>query len=224
MLTLEERMYKYESVSKHYLTRNTPVILRIDGRAWHTFTKRMPPFWNELRGALVFSALKLIKDIQGFKLAYIQSDEISIWLDDTDTHSTEPWFGNNMWKLVSMSSSIITAHFNDMFDLPVLCYFDSRAFNVPESDVINYFLWRSKDNQRNVVERFASQHFSHKQLQNKNTKDKLKMLAEKGFDIDTQVLPEFRNGTFISKDENGSLVTNINILPKYDAINNLIGK
>lgn len=45
---LAKRMKKYEAVSKNVLMRRTPVIIRVDGRAFHTFTKGFQKPFDEV--------------------------------------------------------------------------------------------------------------------------------------------------------------------------------
>lgn len=94
----------------------SPVIIRIDGKAFHTFTRGFAkPFDKFFMTAMQETAKHLCKEIVGCKLAYFQSDEISLLLTDYDTISTQPWFENNLQKLVSVSASIATLAFNRAF-------------------------------------------------------------------------------------------------------------
>lgn len=113
---LGDRMKEYENISRIYLTKRTPAILRIDGRAFHTFTRGfVRPFDNILMNVMQDTAKYLCKNITGCKLAYVQSDEISLLLTDYDTIATQPWFDNNLQKLVSIAASMATLEFNRKF-------------------------------------------------------------------------------------------------------------
>ncbi len=87
---LGTRVKTYEDVSKNRLTRRTPVIIRLDGKAFHTFTKRQPikngcindPFSEVMRSCMNGTALGLARRIQTAAFVYHQSDEISILLKD----------------------------------------------------------------------------------------------------------------------------------------------
>lgn len=117
---LGDRMKGYENISRIYLTKRTPVIIRIDGKAFHTFTRGfVRPFDSILMDAMQKTAEYLCKNITGCKLAYVQSDEISLLLTDYDTISTQPWFDNNLQKLVSIASSMATLEFNRVFSRTV---------------------------------------------------------------------------------------------------------
>lgn len=198
MDSLGNRMKGYEDISRIYLTKRSPVIIRIDGRAFHTFTRGFKkPFDAILMNAMKKTAQSLCEKIAGCKLAYTQSDEISLLLIDYDTNETQPWFENNLQKLVSVAASMATLAFNKAFDeyfgLYDQCFqecwqdceqenmyrkklfearekgatFDARAFILPKEEVCNYFIWRQQDATRNSILSVAQAHFSHKELQGK---------------------------------------------------------
>ncbi len=103
----------YELRSQTYLTRRIPVIMRIDGKAFHTYTKNLDePFDEGLIEDMQKTAIYLCKSIQGAKCAYVQSDEISILITDYDTLQTDAWFGYNVQKMTSISASLATSKFN----------------------------------------------------------------------------------------------------------------
>lgn len=120
---LGNRMKEYESVPKNFLMRKTPVVMRIDGKAFHTFTKKMnfqKPFDEFFIRLMNETAVELCKQIQGAKCAFVQSDEISILITDFDTIKTDAWFGYNIQKMTSIAASIATQHFNKMMSDNVL--------------------------------------------------------------------------------------------------------
>lgn len=113
---LGARMKTYESTSKHFLMKRNPVIIRLDGKAFHTFTKGMKrPFDGILIESMQETAKYLCQNIQGCKLAYTQSDEISLLLTDYESINTCAWFDNNIQKMTSISASMATLAFNDNF-------------------------------------------------------------------------------------------------------------
>ena len=118
-MTLEERMkLYYEFPYKNYLTRRTPVIVRVDGKAAHTYTKGLyKPFDEVFVNAMLAATYKLCEEAQGCVLAYTQSDEISLILLDYQSIDTDAWFGYNVNKLVSICASVATAHFNNAFKI-----------------------------------------------------------------------------------------------------------
>jgi len=189
---LGDRMKRYESVFNFRLTPRSCVIVRIDGKAFHTFTRGFQkPFDPILTHAMDSASTELFKHVQGLKLIYTQSDEISLLLTDFDTHETQGWYDYELSKIVSVSASIVTGKFlvelwksevllarkSNLNKIPA---FDSRAFVIPRSDVVNYFLWRVKDCTRNSLNGFARSIFSHKDLQGKNCTQVEEMLDKSG--------------------------------------------
>ena len=115
--SLGDRMKTYEGVPRNFLTRRMPVIIRIDGKAFHTFTRGFEkPFDMILMECMWETCKYLCANIQGCKIAYTQSDEISLLLTDYETLTTSAWFDNNIQKMVSVSASMATLAFNKNFD------------------------------------------------------------------------------------------------------------
>ena len=187
----------YESVTKTRLVRRMPVIIRIDGKAFHTFTKGFKrPFDDILVNCMNETMLYLCEHIQGCKLGYCQSDEISLLLTDYDKLNTSAWFDNEVLKMTSISASMATVAFNQALRRSITKYkdekvgvewcpihdkyynsliraveqgamFDSRVFNIPKEEVTNYFLWRQNDATRNSIESVGQAHFSARELHKK---------------------------------------------------------
>lgn len=113
---LGDRMKGYENVSRNYLTRRVPVIVRIDGKAFHTFTKGLEkPFDRLLMETMQETMLELCKEVQGCVFGYTQSDEITLVLTDYKTPQTDGWFNYNIQKMASVSASMATLAFNRIF-------------------------------------------------------------------------------------------------------------
>ena len=119
---LGNRMKGYEHVSRTKLTRRTPVIIRLDGKAFHTWTKcltrldaslEISPFSDMMHDCMSSTANELVGRIQNAAISYTQSDEISILLNDWKGLKTDQWFDGNIQKIVSVSASMATAYFND---------------------------------------------------------------------------------------------------------------
>ena len=200
-MKLNERMKNnYESRTQTYLTRRTPVIMRLDGKAFHTFTKKFSfPFDINLLYSLYIATKRLGKEIQGSKFAYIQSDEISILITDYDRLNTEAWFNYNVQKMCSVASSIFSCYFNEVISnlKPEIGhqhgFFDCRVFNIPEEEVVNYFIWRQRDWWRNSISMLTRAYYSHKECLNKSVKDMHEMLYEKGANWN-DLSPLWKNG------------------------------
>lgn len=184
--SLGDRMKTYEDVNRNFLQRRTPTIIRVDGKAFHTLTRGLDkPFDENFSNAMLNVARDLCDEVQGVKLAYWQSDEISLILVDYDRLTSQAWFDKNIQKMVSVSASIATASFNNWFQHPGECntraLFDSRIFTLPKEEVCNYFLWRQQDAVRNSINSLGQAHFSPKQLHGLNTDQVQELLfKEKG--------------------------------------------
>lgn len=206
--SLGDRMKNnYEDRQRFYLTRRTPVIMRLDGKAFHTVTKKaVKPYDDTIINIMQATALKLLQEIQGAKCAYVQSDEISILITDFDEINTEAWFDYNLNKMVSVSSAIASVEFSKLFSKSV--YFDSRVFNIPKEEVINYFRWRYLDWIRNSIQMLAQSLYSQKQLQGKNTSILQDMCMDKGINW-SNLNTVYKNGTFYA---DKTLLTGFNLL------------
>jgi tRNA(His) 5'-end guanylyltransferase len=195
-------MKRAEAVTRLSLMNRTPVIVRVDARAFHSWTRGAEkPFDSGISQAMYQSTVELADEAQGCKLAYVQSDEVSLLLTDFDSLETQPWFGNDLQKIVSISASTMTAAFNHYrYSAGVIhttkrATFDARAFNLPMDEVANYFLWRAKDWRRNSILGLARAHFSAKQLHGVNQSAALEMLSAIGVEWDS-LAPNLRFGSF----------------------------
>jgi tRNA(His) 5'-end guanylyltransferase len=132
---LGNRMKGYENISRYYLTKKTPVIIRIDGKAFHSFTKGFKrPFDDILIKSMQETAKYLCENVMGCKLAYTQSDEISLLLVDYERNESQPWFENNLQKICSVSASMATMAFNKYFEINSDNYIES-VLNLQDSDI-----------------------------------------------------------------------------------------
>ena len=166
---------QYENRFRIMLPRRSYTIIRVDGRAFHTWTRGLErPYSKPLMAAMDDVALALCEAIAGAQMAYVQSDEISVLVTDFAKIDTHAWFDNNLQKLCSISASIATAEFNRVWLLaaleanaamPKLAHFDSRVFQIPDPvEVGNYFVARQKDAARNSVSMLAQHYCSHNEL------------------------------------------------------------
>lgn len=182
----------YEQVPKTRLVRRMPVAIRIDGKAFHTFTRGFQkPFDKVLMTTMQETTKYLCENIQGCVFGYTQSDEITLILVDYKELDTSAWFDYEVQKLCSISASMATMAFNKYFSKNVDKYnsdpkssgvqanwyfaacekgamFDARCFNIPKEEVTNLVYWRQLDAARNSVQMVGQANFSHKELQNKS--------------------------------------------------------
>lgn len=218
-MNLEDRMKAYEQATRTVLPRRLPIIIRVDGKGFSNYTKLLPgkPFDRNFISVMESTATALCLEIQGAQLAYVQSDEISVLVHGYKKFESEPWFGNQVQKMVSVAAAVASATFtakswrmwsklavHDTDATPSLddiepAYFDARAFVMPESDVTNYFLWRQRDGLRNSIQMFARSHFSHSELHKKGTNEMTEMCKAKGHDWH-KLPPSQRNGRVVHRE------------------------
>ena len=218
----------YENVPKTNLMRRTPVVIRIDGKAFHTFTRGFKrPFDEVLIKTMQETTKYLCENIQGCVLGYTQSDEISLILIDYQKFETSAWFDYEVQKMCSIAASMATMAFNKYFEKNVREYsyihdkqlstirltdtynraidkgamFDARCFNIPKEEVTNYIYWRQLDASRNSIQMVGQANFSHKELQNKSCNNIQDMLMEqKG--INWNDFPTYqKRGTCVIKEK-----------------------
>lgn len=200
-MSLGDRMKWWEKSGDKVLDNDQPAIIRIDGKAFHTYTKGFDkPFDQYITGAMKYAMVKLCEDIQNVKIGYMQSDEISLLMTTHENTEKQAWFGGKVDKIVSVAASMASAHFNhymnSMYWNPrilsaeiigeapkrKIAIFDARVWNVPMYEVNNVFVWREQDAIRNSVSALAQSHFSHSKLHGKNVSDMKEMLMEIGVD------------------------------------------
>lgn len=127
---LAERMKGYEKRNRYYLQRRMPVILRLDMRAGHSFTKGFKrPFDEVFIKSMQETAKYLCENIQNCKLSYQQSDEITLLLVDYDKLNTDCFFDYRVDKLCSIAASMATMAFNNIFSKYVKEFDLELAYN-----------------------------------------------------------------------------------------------
>lgn len=196
--SLGDRQKQYEKASESELVPKMPIIIRLDGKAFHTFTKGMDkPFDNVLGLAMRRTMQSLCKDVHTCVLGYTQSDEITLILKLPDRIRSQSYMNRRIQKIASLTASKCTRYFNKYFIEEVENYrnslikkanltdkdaklvsvykrkihgaeFDSRAFNVPEWDCINNIIWRQQDAIRNSVEMVGHVYFTTNELHKVN--------------------------------------------------------
>lgn len=236
--SLGDRMKEnYENRAKTYLVRRTPVIIRIDGKAFHTFTRGFKkPYDDIFHNAMNATMKYLCENIQGCKLGYTQSDEITLLLTDYDTLTTDAWFDNNVQKICSVSASMATMAFNKYlreFSRDTLrrinnaftctseednyatalekaidkgAMFDSRCFNIPKEEVTNCFVWRQQDATRNAIQMLGQCNFTHKELQGKSCNDIQDMLMLQKGINFNDMPAKFKRGVCCRKGDDGKWI------------------
>lgn len=129
------RMKEYEKRNRYYLQKRIPVMIRIDGRSFHTFTKGFQkPFDDILIKSMQETMKYMCENIQGCVFGYTQSDEITLVLIDYQKLNTSSWFEYRIDKLCSISASMATMIFNKFFSNNVRTeIMDYKSSAVPQS-------------------------------------------------------------------------------------------
>ena len=244
--TLGDRMKNnYENISRYYLTRRMPVIIRIDGKAFHTFTRGFKKPFDDILVKTMQETMKyLCENIQGCVLGYTQSDEISLVLVDYAELTTDAWFGNNLQKMCSVSASMTTLAFNKAFTRNISkqskrlytehleekdasyiesleiamnkgAMFDSRVFTIPKEEVCNYMIWRQQDATRNSIQSVGQANFSQKELHGQSCNNIQDMLMTQKGINWNDYATTLKRGSCCIKVDDG--------LTKYDEVGNICG-
>lgn len=200
-----DRVKELESASaKVMLDESQPICVRLDGKAFHTFTKGLArPYDARLSKAMVDTMNYLVEKTDA-RIGYTQSDEITLVYFKTAPHQ-QTFFGSRVQKLNSVLASMATAKFNHEVNknIPekedVFAFFDCRVWNVPTlQDVADVMIWRQDDAIKNSVSMAAHAQFGDKKILGKNSREKVEMLQEVG--IDWMSYPEFfKSGTYSMK-------------------------
>ena len=163
------------------------------------------PVDHKLQDCMWDAAKHLCMNIQGAKLAYIQSDEISVLVTDYEQRNTEGWFDYQIQKMASVAASLATGAFYKkfMFNFPDyngIPAFDARVYNVPIHEVNNYMIWRQQDATRNSISSLAQANFSHKQLHGVDCDAMQEMLfSQKGINWNDDCPTEQKRGVCFGK-------------------------
>lgn len=227
---LGDRVKAFESVyARQMLPDNLPIVIRLDGRAFHTFTRGCErPFDSNLRGIMVDTARACALETNAV-LTYTQSDEITLVLKGNDPEGAQTYFGGRVQKIVSCLASRASVVFNSLIPkyLPskvgATPVFDCRVWSVPtQKDACDAVAWRETDARVNAVEMAARAHFSHKALDGKSGPEMRAMMLDKGVDFRDYPV-NFRRGTYLQRKEIRRKYTTTELEklpPKHNARNN----
>ncbi len=202
---LGDRMKMYEGMEAgRRLMPLLPVLARIDGRAFHSFTRGMDrPFDAAFSAAMVETTAALVRDT-GACMGYTQSDEITLaW--HSANHKSQIWFDGRVAKMTSQLAAQATLIFYRLVLETMPAYaerlptFDARVWSVPNrTEGANAFLWREWDATKNSVSMAAAAYYSHKVLMGKNSPQKHDMLHDKG--VNWNDYPAvFKRGAYVQR-------------------------
>jgi tRNA(His) 5'-end guanylyltransferase len=213
--SLGDRMKWYESryTSDQFMPM-VPVLARMDGRSFHTFTKGLKRPYDKRLSDLMIAVTKFLVQETNARCGYVQSDEISlVWL--AEDWESDIFFSGKLQKMNSVLASLTSTYFNLLLPqylpekvptisnkdtVPTVPVFDSRVFQVPTNfEAVNCFIWREQDATRNSVQMAAQSCFSHADCQNKSGSELQDMLW-KQMDINWNDYPNFfKRGTYVRR-------------------------
>ena len=195
--TLGFRMKQYEECFNVKMPRRFPMIVRLDGRAFHSWTRRVncvKPFDEALMNLIAKTTKFLCENIGDCAFAYTQSDEISLLIRDDKSQFCTPWFDKRLQKVASLSASMATYFFNaeNPFDRKLPAFFDSRAFILPPEEIRSYFIWRQNDASKNSLSMLAQSLYPHTELIGKKREELMDMCMSKGMNWNNLSIPKKR--------------------------------
>lgn len=210
---LGDRMKSYEmEQAGRRLMRGLPVMARLDGRSFHTFTRGLEKPYDKRFCQLMIETCKFLVGKEHALLGYVQSDEITLCWIPWD-HTKEGPFASRVQKLESVLPSLAAAYFNTHLEdyLPekvgLYPHFDCRVWNVPSlMEVYNTFLWRELDATKNSLTMLASAYYSNKELHGKHSGDKHDMLHAKGINWNDE-WDSFKRGTYLQRQTISRILT-----------------
>lgn len=236
--TLGDRMKQWEYAHRSFVGAHSYLMLRLDGRAFHSYTRGLDrPFDAGLMAAVDATMVTLCEEIDGVRLGYCQSDEISLVVTDwrfgaptpgnpKGLRSSEPWLGGVVAKIVSISAAVASVAFSEFRTSQGErsgAVFDARVWTFPSdeqgrAEVGNYLLWRQRDAIKNSVTMAASAVFSHRRLQGVHTDEKRELLTGAG--RPWEELPAgFRQGRIAVRRAQTGIVTYVD---KRDGVENTL--
>jgi len=199
-----DRMKYLEGIeTKRHLIPLLPICARLDGKCFSKFTRGLERPYDIRMSNLMIETTKFLVEETNAIVGYTQSDEISL-IFYSDTYKNQVWHNGRIHKMTSVLASMATAFFNKRINdfIPSkseLAFFDCRVWNVPNKiEATNTILWREQDATKNSISMAANNFYKTSQLHNKNGKDQMEMLFEKG--INWNDYPAFfKRGSFVQR-------------------------
>lgn len=202
------KFYEKNFGNLEYLMPMIPVLVRLDGKTFHTFTKGLKRPYEPGLSELMIATTKFLVEETNALIGYTQSDEITLLLYQPNYKSSIYMSGRTQ-KINSVLAAKCSTFFSESLGeyLPTKDklpknkrpVFDCRCFNVPDKfEAVNVFLWREQDATRNSVSMAGQSLYSHKQLQNKSRAEIQELLHKK--EINWNDYPTFfKRGTYVQK-------------------------
>ena len=203
-VSLGDKMNEFETVhTQPSLVPGIPVYVRIDGRAFHTFTRGLQKPFDPDFAWTMKETTKHLHDKTNAFISYVQSDEISLCYLEP---SKMP-FETRLFKLESVLAGMASAAFcvygsktrlQDRIE-KFIPHFVCRVCQMPIDEIANMLLFREHDCLKNAITLVALEHFSNKQIHKKNGDEKIEMLAGVGVDFNKDIDEDFRHGVWFRR-------------------------
>jgi tRNA(His) guanylyltransferase len=203
---LGDRCKRYElAEAGRRAMRGLPLLARLDGRAFHTFTRGMQrPFEPGMSRAMIETTRFLVHEMLPL-VGYTQSDEITLAWYEPSSSAAEYAFDGRYQKLASVLAGLASAKFCQLLaqhlpdKLGATPCFDCRVWQVPTlADAADVFVWREDDATKNSISMAASAHYSDSELDGKHSGDKQELLWQKG--VNWNDFPAFfKRGTYVQR-------------------------
>lgn len=201
MTQVAARVKELESTNECRVPKDKGFIVRLDGVAFHTYTKGMTrPFDAAFSTAMLQTCEALLKKFDCLT-AYTQSDEITLWFPAQPEPGQTHIYGGRTQKLCSIIAAYTSVVFNQHIQIDRIAFFDARIL-VPDtdSDVVACFAWRQWDCRRNATSTIACAKFSPREMLHKSRVQLEEMLRAQGIDIhDGRFTQHNLYGTFLKK-------------------------
>lgn len=202
---LGDRMKFFEGmVASNKLMPLLPVLIRLDGVCFHSFTKGLKRPYDERLSRMMIDTTKFLVSETNARLGYTQSDEITLLLYSED-YKSQIYYDAKISKIMSILAAKTSVFFNNLCAkaLPEKAekypVFDCRVWNTPnKTEAVNTIVWREQDATRNSISMAAQAYYSHNQLQGRSCPDMQELLFQKG--INWNDYPSFfKRGTYIQR-------------------------
>jgi len=185
--------------------RGLPLLARLDGRAFHTFTRDLNrPYEHAMSTAMIETTRYLVQEMTAL-VGYTQSDEITLAWFESSQSASDYAFDGRFQKLASVLAGMASARFGKLVleHLPNKAketpHFDCRVWQVPTlADATDVFVWREDDATKNSITMAAGAYYSDSELDGKNSSVKQEMLWQKG--VNWNDFPSFfKRGTYLQR-------------------------
>jgi tRNA(His) 5'-end guanylyltransferase len=203
---LGDRCKQFERVeADRRAMRGLPLLARLDGRAFHTFTRGLQrPYDPGMSMAMIETTRTLVQEMVAL-VGYTQSDEITLAWYEPSQSASDYAFDGRFQKLASVLAGMASARFCQLLaeHLPAKVsetpHFDCRIWQVPTlGDAADVFIWREDDATKNSITMAASAHYSDRELDGKSSSAKQEMLWQKG--VNWNDFPAFfKRGTYLQR-------------------------